>query len=210
MNLSADRLAKLAGLPVAEKRNLNEASNRSMHEDPALAGEDEHRFGKGQLAEEQKYGGNKGDESRSRRDFEEGHYMEEDGHAAMEEDSFNEGEYGGNKGDESKSRRDYMEEDGHDAMEERQKYGGNKGDESRSKRDYMGETVEVNEEMIAREIALMRKERLQENELRKIIRAEIGSIMKGIKQESSEAKTTKRSDNLRSGITMGMLGPGFR
>jgi hypothetical protein len=59
--------------------------------------------------EKAKYGGNKGDESRSRRDFEEGHY-------------------GGNKGDESRSRRDYMEKRG--------KYGGNKGDESRSKRDY--------------------------------------------------------------------------
>jgi hypothetical protein len=46
----------------------------------------------GDLDERAKYGGNKGDESRSRRD-----YMEE-------------GEYGGNKGDESRSRRDYMEE----------------------------------------------------------------------------------------------------
>jgi hypothetical protein len=64
------------------------------------------------MEERQKYGGNKGDESRSRRD-----YMEE-------------GEYGGNKGDESRSRRDYMEEG---------EYGGNKGDESRSRRDYMNE-----------------------------------------------------------------------
>lgn len=61
---------------------------------------------------EEAYGGNKGDESRSKRD-----YMEE--------------EYGGKKGDESKSRRDYMEEEA--------PYGGNKGDESRSKRDYMKE-----------------------------------------------------------------------
>jgi hypothetical protein len=66
----------------------------------------------------QPYGGNKGDESRSRRD-----YMEEE--AELDET------YGGNKGDESRSHRDYMEED--------QPYGGNKGDESRSHRDYMEE-----------------------------------------------------------------------
>ena len=54
------------------------------------------------LDEEQPYGGNKGDESRSRRDYE----------AALEgddedEDIDQDNEYGGNKGDESRSRRDY-------------------------------------------------------------------------------------------------------
>ena len=190
MNLSADRLAKLAGLPVAEKRNLNEASNRSMHEDPAVAGEDEHRFGKGQLAEEQNHEGH-------------GHYMEEGEHSdsEVEEAHCNEGEHA------MEEDMHAMEEGEHDAMEEAEHA---MEGEHASEGSYMSETVEVNEEMIAREIALMRKERLQENELRKIIRAEIGSIIKGIKQESSETKTAKRSDNLRSGITMGMLGPGFR
>ena len=61
--------------------------------------------------EEGHYGGNKGDESRSHRDYE-----------------THEGHYGGNKGDMSKSRRDYETHEGH--------YGGNKGDESRSHRDY--------------------------------------------------------------------------
>ena len=59
-----------------------------------------------ELSEEQPYGGNKGDESKSRRD-----YMEE-GEEHMEE-----GKYGGNKGDESRSHRDYMEE-GDDMYEE--------------------------------------------------------------------------------------------
>ena len=59
----------------------------------------------------EEYGGKKGDESKSRRDYE-----------------ANEGKYGGNKGDESKSRRDYEANEG--------KYGGNKGDESKSHRDY--------------------------------------------------------------------------
>jgi len=59
----------------------------------------------------EEYGGKKGDESKSHRDYE-----------------ANEGKYGGNKGDESKSHRDYEANEG--------KYGGNKGDESKSHRDY--------------------------------------------------------------------------
>jgi hypothetical protein len=47
---------------------------------------------------EQKYGGNIGDESRSRRDF---------AGPSMKKSPIKEGHYGGNKGDESKSRRDF-------------------------------------------------------------------------------------------------------
>jgi hypothetical protein len=53
------------------------------------------------LDEEQPYGGNKGDESRSDRDYEAA-LEDED-----EDEDMDEGEYGGNKGDESRSRRDY-------------------------------------------------------------------------------------------------------
>jgi hypothetical protein len=49
----------------------------------------------------QPYGGNKGDESRSRRDY-------------MQEEEELDETYGGNKGDESRSHRDYMEEEAHD------------------------------------------------------------------------------------------------
>ena len=45
------------------------------------------------------YGGNKGDESKSHRDY-------------MEEEETSEGDYGGNKGDESKSHRDYESNEG--------------------------------------------------------------------------------------------------
>ena len=79
---------------------------------------------------EGEYGGNKGDESKSHRDYE-----------------TNEGKYGGNKGDESKSHRDYETNEGD--------YGGNKGDESKSHRDYEsneGETTET-----ARSNASLRK-----------------------------------------------------
>ena len=101
-----------------------------------------------ELDEEQPYGGNKGDESKSRRDYmEEGKYGGNKGDESrshrdyMEEgDDMKEGHYGGNKGDESRSHRDYMEE-GDDMYEG--KYGGNKGDESRSHRDYMEEDEEI-------------------------------------------------------------------
>ena len=83
-------------------------------------------------ANEGKYGGNKGDESKSRRDYEanEGKYGGNKGDESKSRRDYeaNEGKYGGNKGDESKSRRDYEANEG--------KYGGNKGDESKSHRDY--------------------------------------------------------------------------
>ena len=107
--------------------------------------------------EEGKYGGNKGDESRSHRDYMEeagcgkgldeagcGDHMEEETIYEIELDE--EKPYGGNKGDESKSHRDYMEE-GENYMEEG-KYGGNKGDESRSHRDYMEEGDDIYEETL--------------------------------------------------------------
>jgi len=53
MRFNADRLAALAGVNPNGQSNgmLNEASNRSMHDDPALKGDDEYRFGKNQLSE---------------------------------------------------------------------------------------------------------------------------------------------------------------
>jgi len=88
------------------------------------------------------YGGNKGDESRSHRDYEtnEGKYGGNKGDESKSHRDYetNEGDYGGNKGDESKSHRDYETNEGD--------YGGNKGDESKSHRDYEsneGETTET-------------------------------------------------------------------
>ena len=91
---------------------------------------------------EGKYGGNKGDESKSHRDY-------------MEEEETSEGKHGGNKGDESKSHRDYMEEE----ETSEGKYGGNKGDESKSHRDYMEEeeTSEGETSETARTNASLRK-----------------------------------------------------
>ena len=51
MKINLDRLCKLAGVETSKGNLLSEASNRSMHEDPALSGEGDHRFGAGQLSE---------------------------------------------------------------------------------------------------------------------------------------------------------------
>jgi len=76
-------------------------------------------------ASEDEFGGKKGDESKSRRDYE------------------GEDEFGGKKGDESKSRRDYEGED---------EYGGKKGDESKSRRDYEGMDSAVVRENLKQEL----------------------------------------------------------
>jgi hypothetical protein len=103
-----------------------------------------------EMMEDKEYGGNKGDESRSRRDYmERKKYGGNKGDESRSKRDYMEGQkYGGNKGDESRSRRDYMERGKYGGnkgdesrsrrdFEEGQKYGGNKGDESRSRRDYM-------------------------------------------------------------------------
>ena len=71
MNLDADRLAQLAGLPATNRRNLSETANSSLRDEPALSDEQDHRFGKGQIAEE--YGGNRGDKIRGRGEDKRGH-----------------------------------------------------------------------------------------------------------------------------------------
>ncbi len=51
MKINLDRLCKLAGVETAQEGTLNEASNRSLHDDPALSDEADYRFGQNQLAE---------------------------------------------------------------------------------------------------------------------------------------------------------------
>ena len=51
MKINLDRLCKLAGVETSGGNVLKEASNRSMHDDPALSDEAAYRFGVGQLAE---------------------------------------------------------------------------------------------------------------------------------------------------------------
>jgi len=56
MKINLDRLCKLAGVG-SQTRSLNEASNRSYHEDPSVQASDnpDFRFGKGQLSESESH-----------------------------------------------------------------------------------------------------------------------------------------------------------
>ena len=78
-----------AAVSEAIDEKLDDADVEAVEE---AVEETEEAMEEASIDERQKYGGNKGDESRSRRDFEEG-------------------DWGGNKGDESKSRRDFEEDE---------------------------------------------------------------------------------------------------
>jgi len=69
---------------------------------------------------DEEYGGKKGDDSKSHKD-----YMN---------DAETSEEYGGKKGDDSKSHKDYMND-----AEKSEEYGGKKGDDSKSHKDYMND-----------------------------------------------------------------------
>ena len=53
MRINVNRLCKLAGIDSgsSSRRSLNEASNRSWHEDPSVSDEADFRYGKNQLSE---------------------------------------------------------------------------------------------------------------------------------------------------------------
>ena len=181
MELNADRLAKLAGLSVAKRTSLNEASNRSQHEEPGH--DPEFRHGKGQLAE--------GEHADSK---EEAHCMEEEdskeeAHCMEEEDGKEEGMY--------READDARDADDPDLDE----YGSPMMD---GKHD---DLVEIDEAMLAEEIARMRQERLQENELRSIIRNEVASIVNQMKKSTTDRSEAKSKE--MNGITKGFAGPGF-
>jgi hypothetical protein len=114
MRFDINRLSVLAGLPAAKSQRLSEASNRSLHEDPALSDEADHRFGKNQLAEEQKYGGNEGDESKSHPGDEDYTTKKDDELKDTEDD----GARGEKKGDKAYVNETVYEVDPHELKEE--------------------------------------------------------------------------------------------
>ena len=80
-------------------------------------------------------------------------------------------------------------------------------DMDEAEEENLSEMVEIDEAMLQNEIKRMRKERIEENALRSVIRGEIGSILEDLKGMSSNRKEdTSRFD----GITKGFPGPGFR
>lgn len=185
MKINLDRLCRLAGLESGAK-SLNEASNRSMHEDPALAGEADHRFGQGQLAE-------KSD-----------HYHEGDGDADDERGNDAEVSEGGHYGhpvDEEEQEEGMMH-----MHEEEQEEGSYMEDMD------MDEMIEVDEAMLVQEIRRARKmiaesarkqatpEQLAEQKLKKIVAEEVENVMKDLNLTSGWVYGDRKPRNSKRGV----------
>lgn len=199
MKINLDRLCRLAGLE-STTQTLNEASNSSMRDDPALAGEAEYRYGAGQLAE----GDGDADDERGQdaEVSEGGHYghpVEEDGHdegMEMMPPSAEEGMMG-----HGHMRMEDMEEDmeegmGHTEMEED-----------------MDEMIEVDEAMLVQEIRRARAmlaeaarqsqatpEQLAEQKLKKIVAEEVENVMKDLNLTAGWVYGDKKPTNSRRGV----------
>jgi len=186
MRFDANRLARLAGLGGTGSTVLSEASNKSYHDDPALAKEREMQYGKNQLNEKAKDRRDAGGGGRHR----EGDPLPS-ASGPGQEDSQEEGYH--------------MSEMDHEMGEMHHSH----------MMDEMGahddQVLEIDENMLRREVMRMRKQRLQENQLRRAIRSEISDIFKSYKQDSSWIYGDKHPRRSRKGgITTGFPGIGFK
>jgi len=216
MNFDANRLARLAGLPVSEAKTLTEAGNRSRREDAGVSDESDFRYGKGQIAEDAadsetktasvdltdvkaKIEANKKNMEQVKALL----AMMDDVMNLSNEDKTSAMEMIGKDWDQYmllqtalKNLDDAMEPAGtEEPLPEMD--------------DYAEEMdiVDIDESMLQNEIKKMRNERIEENALRNVIRGEIGSILGDLKKNKN--KSTKRSKEF-DGLTKGFPGPGFR
>jgi hypothetical protein len=191
MKINLDRLCKLAGVESGTK-TLNEASNRSYHEETPLSDESEHRYGKGQLSEELEEGG---------------HYMEADGDADDERgmDAENEGMH--------HMEGEGMEEDMHmEEMEEMEEM------EDMDELIDVDEAMLVQEIRRARQmISESRKAKkvspatLAEQKLKKIVAEEVENVMKDLNLTSGWVYGDRKPTNSRKGVVnTAFPGIGFR
>ncbi len=195
MRFDVNRLSVLAGLPASKSQRLSEASNRSLDDEKAqgIEGEADHRFGKGQLAEDKEsqdemYGGNYDDLHRSGK----GPHHISGG-----------GEYG--KGG---HRLDFMEEGEHDGPEE--------GKEE----VYEVDEKELKEELMRLRRITRRKnaQKLQETQLKKIIEQEVQNVFKDLEEGKLDLNTSagwvygnNKPRNSRKGrIARGFKSLGFK
>ena len=222
MKFDVNRLSRLAGLEGST--SLNEAANRSYHDDPALDKETEVVHGKGQLSEaghekeeaahkmgelsdmDEMHHGDHGDmDEMDMKDMEEGSYMKEMQLSDEQVDML------------VKVNELSDMEEMQDMEEER---GGKKGDRSHA-RDYekdemmyrSDEMVQLDEEIIRKELIEMRKEKLQETALRRAIRSEIRDVVKDLDVYASSnwLYGEDKPQRSREGYTtMGAPGIGFK
>jgi len=222
MRFDINRLSQLAGLGGGSSA-LNEAGNRSQHDEKALADEVPHRWGKGQLNEQEDDPDDDGPKDKEEgfeleemvRDVEEAQWGSQPGDEAYRN------EWGGRKGDKigpDEERElaelgdvDWLGEEDHD-MEE----GDIGSDDWEGKKGVQAEEVmlEIDEGMLRNELRRMKAERLQENKLRTAIRNEIESIFGelGLAEDSSwvygDSKPTRSRDgwSVVPGTAIGGIG----
>lgn len=215
MEINLDRLCKLAGLE-STTQTLNEASNSSMRDDPALAGEAEYRYGSGQLAEDA-----------AGADDERGKDAENEGmDPTMEGDTHEEPREGMHTGMSGHSMEEMeimppsaeegMMGHGHMRMEEEDPREGMGHSDAVDEMDEMGpmdEMIEVDEAMLVQEIRRARAmlaeaarqsqatpEQLAEQQLKKIVAEEVENVMKDLNLTAGWVYGDKKPTNSRRGV----------
>ena len=196
MNLDADRLAQLAGLPATNRRNLSEAANSSLRDEPALSDEQDHRFGKGQIAEE--YGGNRGDKIRGRGEDKRGHRHGDKAYV-QEMDHPSEGMHYEGKHEDADEAMHY--EGKHEDADEAMHYEGKHEDADEGMEHMMegldDDTVlEIDENMLREELAKLMQE--SEDSAEEVI--EEASEEEEVLEETAEPVATEQNDELQAEI----------
>ena len=202
MKINLDRLCKLAGVETSQEGTLNEASNRSLHDDPAVSDEADYRFGQNQLAEVD-HSDDK-DEGMGRVMYEdEPPEGAADEIAALEEVEDDKNEL-------------YAEEDiGSDANE--MAY-----EEGEVQEENLDEMIEVDEAMLVQELRRARamlqesreagsQEELTEAQLRSIVAEEVSNIMKDFNLTAGWIYGEDKPTNSKPGqVITSMPGLGFK
>ena len=230
MKFDIDRLSQLAGIGSSARHSLNEAGNRSQHEEKYGQDEVPFRHGKGQLAErealdayeevdedelEEKLGGKKRDKSKTDPGDEDYTWRAKD-----------EGSDWGMGYDEEPRTPGH----GKDYIRQEQGMAGTDDVPDVSELDVDGDVdelvdplgeldddvvLELDEGMLRKELMRMKKERVNETKLRKAIRGEIKNIFKSLNNESAswvygEDKPTRSRDGYVTQPGRAFPGVGFK
>ena len=223
MNFDASRMAKLAGLSPAQKtKMLSEAGNRSMHDDPGVAGDDEHRYGKGQLAEAEH--DEKEEGMHYEMDYaEEGMHYEmdhaEEGDDMMEDpeegDDIDEGEHEDDLDELHPAVVGGLAAVGSGALG----YAGSRAAQAMDPTVNENTVFEIDENMLRSEIRRMRQERqehLNEERVRNVVRKEIRHTLQEMDEESLNSDSSwlygdnKPKNSKRGNVAVGAFGIGFK
>jgi hypothetical protein len=209
MKINLDRLCKLAGVE-SPSEVLSEASNRSMHDDPSVADEVDHRYGGvAQLSE----GGMDPDEEPKEGAMDDLPPMAEKEDHDKDEGAYHEGSY---MEDMQEMEGSYMEEMIASMDEEDH-------DKDKAEAAYMEEMIEVDEAMLVQEIRRARQmlataqkggnnpETIQEAQLRRIVAEEVDSLMKDLNLTSGWVYGSNKPTNSKRGtVNTAFPGIGFK